>query len=275
VKVRCWCRDDDRAKMRRKGRAWDLLGRMDEEGLPEMQGPPPPNDCDRGREDSSSSSTMCESSSTVRNKVDLALDALSLVEASEIVTIGNTDIDDDHDNWHRHCNGFEMPSLSLSVKNKSTNSNVEVRAKQGLVTSTRGTFNSYSGEWKDGQMHGQGTLSFASGSEYSGNWYAGKQHGRGTFKYANGDIYEGDWMDGKKQGCGIYKFVNGDEYDGQIKDNKIHGNGTKMYKNGDIFEGEWMDGKRQGCAFINSPVEMSTLGTAMLTNGKAMVSSST
>jgi hypothetical protein len=59
---------------------------------------------------------MCKSSSTVRNEVDLALDALSLVEAPEIVTIGNAEINnDDHDNWHRHCNGFEMPSLSLSL----------------------------------------------------------------------------------------------------------------------------------------------------------------
>ena len=36
----------------------------------------------------------------------------------------------------------------------------------------------YSGEWKDGMRHGQGTFKFANGDEHLGEWKGGKLHDR-------------------------------------------------------------------------------------------------
>ena len=55
---------------------------------------------------------------------------------------------------------------------------------------TREDYNgSYSGEWLDGKMHGQGTYVWASGSLYDGEWREGHRNGRGTNIWADGDKY--------------------------------------------------------------------------------------
>jgi hypothetical protein len=48
----------------------------------------------------------------------------------------------------------------------------------------------YEGEFKDGKMHGKGTLNFADGKKYTGDWIEGKKTGRGVFTWRNGDRYE-------------------------------------------------------------------------------------
>ena len=67
----------------------------------------------------------------------------------------------------------------------------------------------YSGEWKDGKRHGQGTLTSPDGAKYVGEWKDGKFHGQGTATYASGSKYVGEFKDGKRHGQGTYTFVDG------------------------------------------------------------------
>ena len=88
----------------------------------------------------------------------------------------------------------------------------------------------YEGEWKDGQMHGKGTLRISrifrgyldnlcfspfgwrliDQGEYVGEWKNGKENGKGIRFYRaglmNNDIckYEGEWKDGKYHGQGTF-----------------------------------------------------------------------
>ena len=41
--------------------------------------------------------------------------------------------------------------------------------------------NLYNGEWKDGLMHGEGTLKYRDGSVYKGEFKSGLLHGKGKF----------------------------------------------------------------------------------------------
>ena len=84
----------------------------------------------------------------------------------------------------------------------------------------------YGGEWKDGKMHGTGTLSISriargylgfvspfgwkliDEGKYVGEWKNGKEHGKGIRFYRAGLMnndkgkYEGEWKDGKYHGKG-------------------------------------------------------------------------
>ena len=44
----------------------------------------------------------------------------------------------------------------------------------------------YEGEWRDSNMHGQGTYTWASGARYEGEWRDGNMHGQGTYTWAAG-----------------------------------------------------------------------------------------
>jgi hypothetical protein len=46
----------------------------------------------------------------------------------------------------------------------------------------------YEGEWIQGQMTGQGQMSFVSGDVYDGSFLDGVPHGPGRFTYASGDV---------------------------------------------------------------------------------------
>ena len=46
------------------------------------------------------------------------------------------------------------------------------------------------GEWENEKMHGQGTFTFADGSQYKGDFENSKETGRGIFTYPDGRTYE-------------------------------------------------------------------------------------
>ena len=52
----------------------------------------------------------------------------------------------------------------------------------------------YVGEYKDGQKHGQGTVTFASGNKYTGDWKEDMRNGLGTNTWANGSSDTGYWI---------------------------------------------------------------------------------
>ena len=57
----------------------------------------------------------------------------------------------------------------------------------------------YVGEFRDGKIHGWGTITTFGGGVYVGEWKDGKEHEQGTFTFADGRIQEGIWKDGKFQ----------------------------------------------------------------------------
>jgi len=91
-------------------------------------------------------------------------------------------------------------------------------------TNCIGTWNfsnaEYVGEYKDGNRHGQGTITYDDGNKYVGEFEFNYMTGQGTFTYTNGDKYVGEW-----------------------KMNKMHGQGTHTYANGKIKRGIWEKGK--------------------------------
>ena len=46
----------------------------------------------------------------------------------------------------------------------------------------------YTGEFKDGKPHGQGTLTLADGSKATGEWKDDRMHGQFTMTSADGDL---------------------------------------------------------------------------------------
>ncbi len=106
--------------------------------------------------------------------------------------------------------------------------------------------NKYVGEFKDGEYHGQGTITFLSGNKYVGDFKVDQPNGQGTFTFANGEKYVGEFKDGKLNGQGTYTFANGDIYVGEFKNDIKHGRGTYTYLEGDKYLGEFKDDKLNG-----------------------------
>ncbi|XP_026132642.1 radial spoke head 10 homolog B isoform X1 [Carassius auratus] len=87
----------------------------------------------------------------------------------------------------------------------------------------------YSGQWVNGIQDGKGTHTwlrkrvpcsqYPRMNEYTGEFVQGQRHGQGQFFYASGAVYCGEWNRDKKHGQGRYTFENGRVYEGEfIKD---------------------------------------------------------
>ena len=62
----------------------------------------------------------------------------------------------------------------------------------------------YTGEWKGGMRHGNGTMKWPDGAKYSGSWLFNAAAGQGNFTHADGDTYTGSWVNSKANGKGVY-----------------------------------------------------------------------
>ena len=83
------------------------------------------------------------------------------------------------------------------------------------------SYGEYFGEFRDGQMHGQGTLTSLDGSKYNGEWKNNERHGYGTFTYQDGSKYIGEWMKSEhRYGTFIKKNGSGKKV-GQFKKGKF------------------------------------------------------
>ncbi len=71
--------------------------------------------------------------------------------------------------------------------------------------------NKYTGEFKDGRMHGYGTLTFASGDKYTGEFQNDLMHGRGTRVSRDGRVISGVWKNNRFQEEGYESSKNDDE----------------------------------------------------------------
>lgn len=86
--------------------------------------------------------------------------------------------------------------VSMTASDRSTSDNCAMVLSDGSV---------YSGEMKNGKMHGRGVYIWKDGDKYEGEWESGLQHGIGTFIGSEGGAYFGTWKNGKMDGKGVFR----------------------------------------------------------------------
>jgi hypothetical protein len=80
---------------------------------------------------------------------------------------------------------------------------------EGVKTTSKGS--KYTGEFKNGKYHGQGTIINVAGDKYIGGWKDGKFNGKGTLTYSNGEKKSGVWKDGKIKNYSALTSSNNDK----------------------------------------------------------------
>lgn len=106
--------------------------------------------------------------------------------------------------------------------------------------------------------HCQGELSWPSGEKYVGEWRNGNMNGQGTLTTANGN-YVGEFRNGKESGQGTYTFRNGKRYVGEWRDGKFNGQGILYLPDGTIAQsGLWADNKLAGSLRADEKIAVSS-----------------
>ena len=77
---------------------------------------------------------------------------------------------------------------------------------------------------------------------FSGTFKSGRLHGNGTMIAAGGDRYEGEYKDGMRDGKGIYVSASGERYEGAYKYNQRDGQGALIDAQGRRTEGVFQAG---------------------------------
>ena len=108
----------------------------------------------------------------------------------------------------------------MSKKKEVISLGEKLRDDFGKLTFSNGA--KYEGEWKDGEINGQGSMIFENGGKFQGEWKDGKSNGQGTLTLSIGSKYVGEWKDDKEW--------NGTDYDknGNITGKWVNGNPTKQ-----------------------------------------------
>ena len=107
----------------------------------------------------------------------------------------------------------------------------------------------YEGEFKDGQMHGEGSYYnyYPTYTGYRGEFRNNKFEGKGKYFFRN-KLYIGEFKNGRFDGVGTLYFhadVPERNYKGEFKNGHFHGKGI-LSMNKNVYEGEFKDGE-----FIN------------------------
>ncbi len=81
---------------------------------------------------------------------------------------------------------------------------------------------SYNGDWVENEIEGSGVftagpvdqlrngkLIWPANSIYTGQWKDSQRSGHGTLTLQNGDIFEGEWVEGKRNGLGVLRGSDG------------------------------------------------------------------
>ncbi|MBD2757551.1 M48 family metalloprotease [Spirosoma validum] len=105
-----------------------------------------------------------------------------------------------------------------------------VRASVGCV----------SGDCEDGT----GSFIYPTGERYTGEFEEGDKHGEGTEYYADGKIkYKGNFRDNLRWDYGIYFYRNGDKYAGWFQKNVPNGKGTYYFSDGERLVSTFKNGQ--------------------------------
>mmetsp|Transcript_9524 Transcript_9524/g.18052 ORF Transcript_9524/g.18052 Transcript_9524/m.18052 type:complete len:1363 (+) Transcript_9524:31-4119(+) len=145
----------------------------------------------------------------------------------------------------------ELPKQEKRSSADKRSSVADKNVKNGFHDSIEPNGDIYSGEWKDGKMHGKGLLEYSkTGNKFDGEFVHGKRS-KGTMTYASGNIYVGDWQNDKYHGNGSLSSELG-EYAGGFAQDKFDGEGKLTYPTGDreYYDGGWKKGKRQGAGVL-------------------------
>jgi hypothetical protein len=149
---------------------------------------------------------------------------------------------------------------------------------RGTESYGRGT-DSYTGAFRRGRKHGQGTMRWSDGREYVGSWKEGHRCGMGRLTKHGTLVYEGQWREGtpagrgtmvspdggqyrgevqagRRHGSGLYTTHDGRlTYEGRWRLGRCHGKGTLLFASGVTLEGEWHEGRLHGEAVLTRPSE--------------------
>lgn len=98
----------------------------------------------------------------------------------------------------------------------------------------------------DGQLEGQGRMSWSNGDKYDGEFLAGLFHGKGKFRSGDSGTYDGDYVQGYMDGRGVLTYPDGSRYEGEFVANQFQGKGRLVYPSGDIYEGDFSKGEMNG-----------------------------
>ena len=105
-----------------------------------------------------------------------------------------------------------------------------VRAKVGCV----------SGDCADGT----GVFVYPTGERYTGEFEDGDKHGEGVEYYADGKVkYKGNFRDNFRADYGVYFYRNGDKYAGWFQRNVPNGKGTYYFADGDRIASLFKNGQ--------------------------------
>ena len=120
----------------------------------------------------------------------------------------------------------------------------------GQIQLTKGL---YEGETDFGYFSGKGQFSFNTGAEYTGNWKQNQLDGKGTLRVPNEGTYEGKFTSSKKSGKGIFTWDDGAVYEGEWKNDKMCGQGVYTTPEGINFSGTFKDNSFDDgkCTFEN------------------------
>ena len=167
---------------------------------------------------------------------------------------------------HENKTKIRLKYDGFFVKGKKTG-----QGSQEILSPSEFSGQKYTGEFKDGNKHGQGTLTLATGEKYVGEFKNDNLHGQGKFTLLNGgyfkgyfendnfingyaDItnddgssYVGEFKDGNKHGQGKFTFLNGEYFKGYFEnDNFINGFVDITIDDGTNYVGEFKDGNKHG-----------------------------
>jgi hypothetical protein len=133
----------------------------------------------------------------------------------------------------------------------------------------------YTGEIKDGWMHGQGELTLNQDGKvflgkfatdrirtgkltdknfyYEGEFIGFEPEGKGSYFWRESNEYHGEFKDGKKHGLGKYiqkEYLNMGKdpitIEGNFENGEPSGKCLAVYANGTVYDGEFVNGERQG-----------------------------
>ncbi|WP_417911949.1 MORN repeat-containing protein, partial [Candidatus Electronema sp. TJ] len=114
----------------------------------------------------------------------------------------------------------------------------------------------WSGECKDGNAEGKGTLEWYSHSELqstiTGVLHDGRCAQECAVKMKSGDSYTGEMKDNLPHGKGEITRADGSKYEGEFKDGERSGKGTLKFASGEVYSGEWKNGKMHGKGELSS-----------------------
>lgn len=97
-----------------------------------------------------------------------------------------------------------------------------------------------------GQLEGQGRMSWTNGDKYDGEFLAGLMHGKGIFISIYSGTYKGDYVHGRMEGRGLLTYPDGSRYEGEFVGNQFHGKGKLAYPHGDVYQGDFEKNKMNG-----------------------------